>query len=150
VLRDHPGALHLSRLGLLQGARATLLTAWVGSLWTVGYVAAPALFASLPDRALAGHLAGILFGLEYWIALVSAPLYIACELALGWRGARLALPVAMLAVAAVIEFGLRPRIAAATPGSHSFAWLHGSAALLYLCASVLGLALLWLRPRRQQ
>ena len=31
-----------------------LTVVWLGSLWTVGYLVAPVLFATLPERALAG------------------------------------------------------------------------------------------------
>ena len=37
------------------------LTAWVGALWAIGYIAAPLLFAHLADRATAGSLAGSMF-----------------------------------------------------------------------------------------
>ncbi|MCE2832533.1 MAG: DUF4149 domain-containing protein, partial [Oxalobacteraceae bacterium] len=51
---------------ILPGVRVLLVTFWVGSLWTVGYLAAPTLFATLPDRALAGSIAGSLFRVEAW------------------------------------------------------------------------------------
>ena len=34
-------------------AQRILLTAWVGGLWAIGYIAAPTLFATLDDRAMA-------------------------------------------------------------------------------------------------
>jgi hypothetical protein len=37
------------------------LTAWVGSLWAIGYLAVPILFHAQPDRQLAGMLAGQMF-----------------------------------------------------------------------------------------
>ena len=46
-----------------------LLTLWVGGLWTVGYMVAPALFATLEDRALAGTLAGLMFEIIAWIGM---------------------------------------------------------------------------------
>src|SRR5690348_9304319 len=54
-------------------ARVRLLVAtfWVGSLWTIGYIVAPTLFATLADRALAGTIAGQLFRIEAWISIVS-------------------------------------------------------------------------------
>ena len=43
-----------------------LITAWVGGLWAIGYLAAPALFYTLGEnRQLAGSLAGTMFT---WIA----------------------------------------------------------------------------------
>lgn len=41
---------------------ATLaITAWVGGLWVIGYLAVPVLFYTQPDRELAGDLAGEMF-----------------------------------------------------------------------------------------
>jgi hypothetical protein len=123
-----------------------LLTLWVGSLWTVGYLVAPALFAILEDRALAGHVAGELFHIELQVSLVCAPLFLLCELAQRRRRFALAIPVLMLAAQLTIETALRPRMAAVARGGEAFAWLHGTAAMLYLAASVLGLWLVLTRP----
>ena len=46
-----------------------LATVWCGSLWTIGYIVAPTLFAMLEDRQLAGSIAGRLFHAEAWIGL---------------------------------------------------------------------------------
>ena len=54
---------------ILPGVRVLLVTFWVGSLWTVGYLAAPTLFATLPDRALAGSIAGSLFRVQAWVSV---------------------------------------------------------------------------------
>jgi Domain of unknown function (DUF4149) len=61
--------------------RACLLitTFWVGSLWTVGYLVAPALFISLSDQAMAGMIAGSLFRVEAWLSLLSGAVLIALE-----------------------------------------------------------------------
>ncbi|HEX7634207.1 MAG TPA: DUF4149 domain-containing protein, partial [Noviherbaspirillum sp.] len=50
-------------------ARLLIATLWVGSLWTVGYLVAPTLFATLSDRALAGMIAGSIFRLEAWLSV---------------------------------------------------------------------------------
>lgn len=47
-------------------------TLWVGSLWTVGYLVAPTLFATLADRVLAGTIAGSVFRVEAWLSLACA------------------------------------------------------------------------------
>ena len=62
----------------LQSIAATL---WVGALWAVGFVVAPVLFATLTDRALAGQLAGKLFGLMAWIGIGCAVYLIIYRLA---------------------------------------------------------------------
>ena len=41
-----------------------VITAWVGALWAIGYLAAPALFHALADKQLAGMLAGKSAGLS--------------------------------------------------------------------------------------
>jgi hypothetical protein len=121
----------------------------VGSLWSVGYLAAPALFSLLDDRALAGRVAGALFGLQLYVALACAPLIVACELLQGRRGRTLALPLAMLALIAAIDLVVRPLMAGSRPPSRGFVLLHGTAAGLYLAASLLGLLLVLARPRAQ-
>jgi hypothetical protein len=44
----------------LSSTQLLLAAAWTGALWTVGALVAPGLFAALPDRVLAGTLAGAL------------------------------------------------------------------------------------------
>ena len=65
------------RVSLLTTARTLLVTLWAGSLWTVGYLVAPVLFATLPDRTLAGSIAGSLFRAEAWLSLVCGILLLA-------------------------------------------------------------------------
>ena len=50
---------------------ALTLTVWAGALWTVGYVVAPVLFATL-DKISAGNLAARLFSLVTWIGVACA------------------------------------------------------------------------------
>ncbi len=125
-----------------------LLTLWVGGLWSVGYVVAPALFATLDDRALAGSLAGVMFQLIAYVGLVCGALLLLfnqwrySEHRLNWRAAVL---VSMLALILVGEFVLGPMIAGlreqGLADSGRFARLHGAAATGYLLTSLLGLAL---------
>lgn len=126
-----------------------LLTLWVGGLWAIGYIVAPALFANLDDRALAGSLAGVMFTIMAYVGLVCGGLLLLFNQLRGgaargfnWRASIL---VVMLLLIAVSHFYLTPMIAglreaglADTPG---FARLHGVAAVGYLLTSVLGLLL---------
>lgn len=48
-----------------------IITLWAGALWTTG-ISAYVLFDSLPDKQLAGSLAGKLFNVVSYIGLVSA------------------------------------------------------------------------------
>ena len=138
---------------LMERARLLIATLWVGSLWAIGYLAAPTLFATLYDRVLAGTVAGSLFRTEAWASVACAILLLALQV----RQKRLVL--AMLACTVVGYFGLQPFMAAlregAGPGgvmasdAHTeFAVLHGLSMAIYLVESVLG-ALLILTQRRQ-
>ena len=62
------------------------VTAWVGSLLAIGFIAAPLLFARIADRAVAGALAGDMFIFAAWVGLASGG-YLTLYLLLvkGWR-----------------------------------------------------------------
>jgi hypothetical protein len=132
---------------LLAGERI-LLTLWVGSLWAIGYIAVPALFARLEDRTLAGTLAGTMFEIVAYIGMVCAVLLLLSNQVrtpgrrLNWRAVVL---LVMLVLVIAGEFVLAPMIAeirvAGTSASSAFAWLHGVASFAYLITSLLGLAL---------
>jgi hypothetical protein len=123
-----------------------LLTLWVGSLWVAGFLVAPALFALLDDRALAGTIAGNLFTKVGYIGLVCGSglllLQWLLKRAAGWRLWAL---VSMLVLVAVIQFGLAPMLAElraqGLSGSARFGQLHGLTGVLYLVTSMLGMAL---------
>lgn len=137
----------MNRAGLLAGERI-LLTLWVGGLWAIGYIATPALFASLEDRALAGTLAGTMFEIVAYLGMVCAVLLLLSNQVrnpgrrLNWRAVVL-LMMFLLVLAG--QFVVAPMIAeirmAETSASSAFAWLHGVASLAYLVTSLLGLAL---------
>lgn len=129
---------------------------WVGGLWAIGYLAAPTLFAELADRMLAGRLAGAMFQWIAWTGLVCGT-YLLIFLAIrqGWRVFR-SLPfwliVAMLALTAAGHFGIQPLMAQlkieAGPRDviesalkDRFAVWHGTASVVYLVESLLGLLL---------
>jgi len=147
-------------------ARLLLTTLWVGSLWTIGYVVAPTLFASLSDRVLAGTIAGNLFRVEAWLSIACAILLIG----LHWLSAKtdfskrsgreLLFICVMLALTLIQYFGLQPLMAALRPVMHEqmgvishgglmsseakvqFGILHGITSALYLVESVMGLLLI--------
>ena len=141
---------------LLPRLRIVLVTFWVGSLWTVGYVVAPVLFATLSDRTLAGTLAGAVFRTQAWISLACG----AMLLALVWtdkenlsRSLLIKLVIGMLACTLIGYFGLQPSMAelraiAAESGGimdeamrSRFGWLHGAASAIYLLQSLLAVGL---------
>ena len=137
----------MSNARLLAGERI-LLTLWVGGLWAVGYMVAPALFASLDDRALAGSLAGVMFAIVAYVGLLCGGLLLLfnqlrnSRRRFNWRALVL---VAMLLLTAVGQFYLAPLIAdlraQGLADSVQFGRLHGAAAAGYLLTSLLGLAL---------
>ena len=144
--------------GWLQHLRLLVATLWVGSLWAIGYVAAPTLFASLSDRVLAGTIAGSLFRVEAWLSLACAAVLALLILRLpatpgasraGSRRLLLKLIGAMALCTLVGYFGLQPfmaairETAAATGGMQGdarlhFGLLHGAASGIYLVQSLLG------------
>jgi membrane protease YdiL (CAAX protease family) len=127
---------------------------WVGGLLAIGYLAAPVLFASLNDRALAGELAGRLFALVGWLGL-GAGAYLSLFLIGRWRAAVVKravfwLVLLMLGMTAAQLFGIQPLMAQlkleALPREvmesvlrDRFATWHGVASILYLVESLLGL-----------
>jgi len=132
---------------LLAGERL-LLTLWVGGMWTMGYMVAPALFANLEDRALAGTLAGVMFNIIAWVVLACGSLLLlfnqlrASQKRINLRAVVLVL---MLVLIATGQFVLAPEVAAmrieGRVDSEAFATLHGVASVAYLITSVLGLLL---------
>ena len=132
-------------------ARQVVLSLWVGSLWTVGYLVVPMLFAVLDDRQLAGEIAGQLFFAETWLSLICAALILLPEFIIDIRRAILR-PDNILVMLCVVllagaEWGVRPLMDASrlTDGSSGpdFAMWHGVAAGMYLWASLCGLLALW-------
>lgn len=135
---------------------------WVGGLWAIGYLAAPVLFAELPDRMLAGRLAGTLFDWLAWAGFACGAyllLYLTAQR--GWRVLRSVpfwLVSAMLALAAAGHFGIQPLMvqlkAEAWPRQvmesavrDRFAAWHGIASVIYLVQSLLGLLLVTVQDR---
>ena len=144
------------RFYFLRLARTLLITLWAGSLWTVGYLAAPLLFATLPDRTLAGTIAGSLFRAEAWLSLACGILLLAIfrsDTTLQSRTICTRIVIVMLVCVVVGYFGLQPfmaeiRAAAAQAGGvmddamrMRFGVLHGVASIIYLLQSVAAIVL---------
>jgi len=141
---------------VLDAVEAIAVVLWVGGLWTIGYLVAPALFANLADRMLAGALAGKLFGLMAWVgfgcggALLVIRFLRASGGALRQPGAWIV--AAMLALSAAGHFGVQPVLqrlkdqVSPLPVMESrnraaFGRWHGVSGGLYLVQSLLGLTL---------
>lgn len=144
---------------LLSGLILLIAVIWVGSLWTIGYIVAPTLFATLDDRALAGSIAGRLFRIEAWLSVFCAislfSLFLRQKAAQPNFRACMVLTGAMLACTLVGYFGLQPFMAelresagglASDAARARFGMLHGISSAIFLVQSVLG-AFLILRIR---
>ena len=138
-----------------------LLTMWVGSLWAIGYVAVPIVFATLDDRHLAGEVAINMFNAVRIIGLLCGGVLLVDLLfstqAEPWRrNWRIWVVLVMLFLLSVSQFILQPlmeslRAEGLTEGSEAakqFGQLHGVASLLYLVTSLLGLVLVVFGVRR--
>ncbi|MFC5474106.1 DUF4149 domain-containing protein [Paraherbaspirillum soli] len=141
-------------------ARLLIATVLVGSLWTVGGLVAPTLFATLPDRVLAGTIAANLFRIEAWlvlgcgVALIMLFSYRTHDDAAPLRKMLLRLTLAMMLCTLVGYFATQPfmaslRAAAAGAGGvmasgarTQFGILHGIAQGFYLIQSLLGVGLI--------
>lgn len=139
-----------------RGFALLAITLWVGSLWGVGFLAVPVLFQSLPDKMLAGMLAGKMFALVAYVGMGSASYLLAWQIAmLGKRILRqpiFLMVFCMLLLALAGEFILQPQMAALktqalpadvmhSPYSGQFDLLHRIATGFYLVECVLGIAL---------
>lgn len=136
------------------------LAAWVGGLWAIGYLAAPVLFYSQPDRMLAGMLAGEMFTRIAWLGLAAGGFLLLFLLkrdgAAAMKAAPFRLVAAMLLLTLVSHFGIQPMMngikaqVAPMDVMHSemasrFGMLHGISSLMYMIESLLGawLAVKW-------
>jgi Domain of unknown function (DUF4149) len=132
------------------------ITLWVGGMWMLGYVVVPALFHLLPDRMLAGRVAGELFTLLAYIGMASALYLLLYQFQKFGRNAitqRLfQITIAMLVLVLVGQFVLQPVMvdlkaqAAPLDVMHSvfagrFKALHAVSEILFLAQSLLGITL---------
>ncbi|WP_211441629.1 DUF4149 domain-containing protein [Collimonas humicola] len=140
--------------------RLLVATLWVGSLWTIGGLVAPVLFATLADRALAGTIAGNLFRIEAWLTVACGVLLILLfsyrthDDSAPLRKTLLRFTLLMLACTVVGYFCLQPfmaslREAAAQAGGvmsdsarTQFGILHGVSSGIYLIQGLLGVGLI--------
>lgn len=145
-----------------EALQSIAVTLWVGGLWAIGFIVAPLLFARVPDRALAGHVAGKLFTLIAFIGIACALYLILFRLA-RFGAACLKqgffwVTLLMLVLVAAGEFGVQPVMeslkAQALPKQvmesvlrDRFMTWHGVASALYVIVSALGVALAVLHGR---
>ncbi len=153
TLRDLPR--HLATLSL---------ALWVGGMWILGYVVVPVLFKLLPDRQLAGMVAGQLFSLLAFIGIVCALYLLLYQLQQFGRAAlrrtTFHITLAMLLLVLIGQFVLQPTLADLkfqalpldvmnSPFASQFKTWHAVSGILYLIQSVLGIALLVLDSKNR-
>jgi hypothetical protein len=143
---------------LIARARLLLATLWAGSLWSIGYLAAPTLFATLTDKMLAGTIAGSLFTAQAWLSIFCALMLIVLtswsrpELDASQRRLLVLTILTMLVCALLLHFWLHPLIASlrnemnagglmAADTQHRFGILHGLSSGIYFVESVLAVVL---------
>lgn len=138
-------------------ASLVVLAAWLGAAVLVAAVVAPAAFAALPSRALAGAVVGRVLPVIFWSGMLVG---VGATLALRPFPGRIGLGVASIGVAlacAVAQLGIAPRIQAlratgaidaldpADPRRIAFGWLHAaSVACMGVAALCAGVALVLL------
>ncbi len=141
---------------LSQHLASLLITAWVGGLWAIGYLAVPVLFYTQPDRQLAGELAGEMFIRLGYLGMVCGMYLLIQRISVSGRASfRQALfwvIAAMLLTTLALQFGIQPIMTdlklQALPADvmHSvfadrFKMLHGISSIAYLTESLLGIFL---------
>lgn len=129
------------------------VTAWVGSLWAIGYLAAPVLFYAQPDRQLAGLLAGELFVRVGYLGMICGGYLLIYHFVQSGRAVlrkRTFWVIAgMLSISLLIQFCFQPVMSEikASPdvmnsaSSAKFKMLHGISSIAYLIESLLGIYL---------
>jgi hypothetical protein len=130
---------------------AMVLALWAGSLVTVCAIAAPSLFAVLPDRHAAGQVAARLFLIETVIGVIASACFF-----VAFATNRVVTPrsVAILIVIAAAgpllsEVALDPLMESARRAGDMarFGALHGLSALLFGVACVCSVIALWMFNR---
>lgn len=135
-----------------------LITAWVGGLWAIGYLAAPALFYTLDDKHLAGMLAGKMFTWVAYLGIAGGFYLLIHRLArFGTQALKQGFfwaALVMLLLTLAGHFGIQPILAQlktqAMPSdvmqsvfaSRFRAW-HGMASIAYAFESLLGMVLVF-------
>ena len=145
---------------LAEAVHGLCVTAWVGTLWAIGLLAAPTLFDALSDRSLAGLVAGRMFLYVSVLGIGCAAYLLLFRLIQfgghAFRQAFFWVVAAMLLLTLIGQFGVQPILEGlkgqALPHQvmesvlrERFATWHGLASVLYLSECVLGAVLVVLQ-----
>lgn len=136
---------------------------WVGGMWMLGYVVVPMLFKLLPDRMLAGRVAGELFTLLAFIGIACALYLLLHQLQQFGRAAlqrnTFRITAAMLLFVLIGQFILQPILAdlkvqaspldvMLSPLAAQFKAWHAVSGILFLLQSLLGVGLVLVSRNR--
>jgi hypothetical protein len=154
-------AVTADHLALFQRLFLLIAGVWVGSLFTVGYLVVPTIFANLQDRQVAGMIAAAIFQAEAYLSvLVCVALLLLANTLIkrkveNYRNTRWLILVLLL-ISAMTCFGFIPYMNAlrqealllgipvmASPSASLFGRLHGISSGLFLIQSLLGLWMVW-------
>ena len=154
------------RLAVFQRLFVLIAGVWVGSLFTVGYLVVPTIFANLQDRQVAGMIAAAIFQVEAYLSVaVCLGLLTFANLLIKrkvdhYRNIRWIILVLLLC-SLLTCFGLIPYMDAlrqealllgvpvmASPSASLFGRLHGISSGLFLIQSLLGLWMVWRLSRQ--
>jgi uncharacterized membrane protein len=149
------------RLAVFQRLFVLIAGVWVGSLFTVGYLVVPTIFANLQDRQVAGMIAAAIFQAEAYVSVVVCVALLLMANTLikrnigNYRSTRWVILVLLL-ISAMTCFGFIPYMNAlrqealllgvpvmASPSASLFGRLHGISSGLFLIQSLLGLWMVW-------
>ena len=141
-----------------EGLANIILVVWVGSLLTLGAIAAPVLFSAVEDKQLAGMLAGKMFTVGAWIGLTSGVfLLIYCLVRDGAQALKSVffwLVLIMLLLTIAGHFGVQsilqnlknqalPLAVMQSVFADRFSQWHGISRILWIIQSGLGVVLVW-------
>lgn len=159
----------LDASGYIGAQRLFILVAglWVGSLLTVGYLVAPAIFSTMTDRQAAGMVAGSIFKLEAYLSLIVCICLMVLANLLVNRGLHqfrsirwILLAMLLCSIAAAFIFipwmnALRDDALVQgmpvmlSPSATLFGRLHGASSILFMLQSALGIFLVWRLSKHQ-
>jgi len=139
------------------GIAILVSAAWVGGMCVVGYLVTPVLFQGIPDKALAGVVAGKIFSVMAIIGMVCAIYLLLYQFSQqGKQALRQVvfwLVLVMLLLTLLGYFGIQPLLAdlktQALPAyvmesafAERFRFWHGASSVIFLIQSLLGAGLL--------
>ncbi|VAW77524.1 hypothetical protein MNBD_GAMMA12-1486 [hydrothermal vent metagenome] len=132
-----------------------LVSLWNGGSLITAYLAVPVIFSTLkPKTDLAGTIAGNIFSVMSWLGLTITLVLLISFIVQGGIKSLVKRPSALVITSSLLlsinHFFIHPlvvisraqRAGGDADAARTFAWLHGSASLIFLVISILGIWLL--------